>query len=154
MRVAVEVYRRGNCLEGRELSREIEELGIEEKYSVSVSKIYVIELDEDSVPGNSDERIKRIAGEILIDPVVEKYSVGIRSMEGVSVEVYFKKGVLDIAGRRAAEAAELAGLGEGLISVSSGDRYVISGSVCDMEKCRYISEKLFYNKVIQQATCR
>ncbi len=152
IRRTVEVYRKDSCPESRELSCEIKELGITEGYRVSFSRLYIIEFDENTLPVPAEKRLRQISREILADPVVEEYSLELRNIRGLSVEVYFKKGVLDITGRRAVEASAYAGLDEGLENVSSGSRYIINapGGVDD-KRCRYIAQKLLFNKVIQEA---
>ncbi len=152
IRSIVEVYRKGACPESRELSSEVKELGIQKEHRISFSRIYIIEFDENTLPVPAEERLNRISREILIDPVVEEYYPGLRDTEGISIEVYLKKGVLDIPGRRAVEAAGYASLDRGLKKISGGERYIITAEGgADEETCSYITRKLLFNKVIQEA---
>ncbi|MEF3279847.1 MAG: hypothetical protein K6357_02620 [Elusimicrobiota bacterium] len=66
------------------------------KGNIKFSKIYDIKAEE------KEEYFKKIAEDILVDPVVEYYILGEKTPRpfnfNVSIEVWFKKGVTDVVG--------------------------------------------------------
>jgi phosphoribosylformylglycinamidine (FGAM) synthase PurS component len=137
-----EIYTKGKDFRGLEIKEELKVLGFENIDNVLASKIYLLNGDIDG------EAVKRIAEELLIDPVSESYFLESRFQKGVQVKVYFKPGVLDLESKRVLEALEIMGI-EGIESAQTVRKYIIDGEISE-DDGEYISGKLLYNKVIEK----
>ena len=100
----LEVFPRGKDIAGGGILKSIRELGIGNVLSVKVRRVYILEIPADR---HTDDKLCRIAGELLSDPVSEEYSLKRKDLPGIDVTVLFKPGVLDIEGKRILEALDI-----------------------------------------------
>lgn len=144
----LEVFPRGRDLQAEAIKKEIRELGIRGISSVKTGKIYLL---NGNLGNKSGQVLKRIACELLTDPVNEDFSLKKREEKGVKITIFFKPGVLDIEGKRILEALKIMGI-KGISEAHRGKRYIINTSRhLPPATYRFIAEKLLYNKVIEKA---
>jgi len=131
------------------VKRDIEDLGIKGAGSVEVVQVYIIK------GGISRPGIKRIAGELLTDPVTQAYSFrsspitdkNARAKNRAVVEVTYNAGVMDPVEESVKKGILDLGV-KGVESVKTAKKYIISGKI-STGQLKTISEKLLFNKVIQ-----
>ncbi len=141
----LEIFPVTKDFKGEEVLQDLHDLGIEDIQEVLTSKVYILQ----GSLANKD--IERIAKELLTDPVHEKFTIGERREKGIRITVFFKPGVLDLESKRVLEALKIMGI-EGIISVKTVRCYIIrSAAQLSVDACRNFSEKLLYNKVIEEA---
>ena len=98
----------------------------------------------------SPAALKKVAQELLVDPVTQDFYSGKRNLPkgAVSVEVWFKEGVTDTVGETARKGiADLGITGE--FSVSTARRYLLYGKNISKKKTGAIANRLLANEVIQ-----
>ncbi len=120
---------------------QIRELGIESVRSVSSARLFFLagELSADDA--------RRVARELLADPVVENFTVGgAGACGGKLIEVHLKPGVMDPVAASTEQA--IRDMGFSISSVQTGRRYELSGDVTD-EQRESIARKLLANAVIE-----
>jgi phosphoribosylformylglycinamidine synthase II len=135
---------------GSGIKKSIHDLGISGVKKVTTAQVFVVTGDI------SPEDVKRIAEELLVDPVTQEYRLGEETLsplgrgqgEGCKiVEVAYNPGVMDPV-----EESALKGISDlgifGVESVKTEMKYVIEGKI-SKSRLNAISEKLLYNKVIQ-----
>ena len=113
---------------------------------VKFVSVYLIEGDI------SEADAKKIAEELLIDPVTQEYSFkgSVSDESGYSpVEVAYNPGVMDPVEESAKKAIRDLGI-NGVKEVKTAKRYLIKGKFSE-NQIRSIAEKILYNKVIQHA---
>ncbi len=125
------------------LSSQIKDLGIEKDVSVYVKKIYLIEADFDK------KAAEKIASELLIDPVVEKYSLG-QGLFPVAPEenqilITYNAGVSDPVVLSLEKAIRDLNLTAKTTRI--GRFYEFDG--LSAEEIDYISPKILYNSLIE-----
>ena len=131
------------------VKRDIEDLGIKGVESVEVAQVYIIKGDI------SRSGIKRIAGELLTDPVTQIYSFrsrpivdrNARAKNKTVVEVTYNAGVMDPVEESVKKGILDLGV-KGVESVKTAKKYIIIGKI-STGQLKTISEKLLFNKVIQ-----
>jgi phosphoribosylformylglycinamidine synthase II len=130
---------------GEGLQKDAQDLGIHSLRSARVSDIYII------AGKLSAGEAKRIATELLADPVVQDYSIddaAASSKRGVRVtEVAYNPGVMDPAEYSINKGIRDLGI-EGVESVRTAKRYFLQGNVDDNDIAT-IADKLLVNPVIQ-----
>jgi phosphoribosylformylglycinamidine synthase subunit PurSL len=131
---------------GEALHRDIRDLGITDVTLVRVSDVYVLSgtIGEDEV--------RRICEELLVDPVVQKYSYNKADAEFASqsshfVEVAYNPGVIDPVEESVRKGMRDLGITT-VESVKTAKRYLLSGTISD-EGFQSICDKLLVNSVIQ-----
>ncbi|MFH1416187.1 MAG: phosphoribosylformylglycinamidine synthase subunit PurS [Elusimicrobiota bacterium] len=142
-----EISLKGRDAIGREIEEGVRDLGIDGIDAVAASRIFYLygELDE------SRKEQDLIAKELLSDPLCESYSLLPVESDGAEIKVFFKEGVLDIESVRVCEALHIMGI-DSIKKVRTARKYIIKGgNASDSGICRFIAEKLLYNKVIEEA---
>lgn len=138
-------YRKGVFDPGsRGLCNDILDLGIKGITAVETGSIFLIK-------GKiSPANLKKVAQELLVDPVIQEFYSGKRALPkgAVSVEVWFKEGVTDTVGETARKGmADLGITGE--FVVSTARRYLLYGKNISEKKAAAIAGRLLANEVIQ-----
>jgi len=146
---------------GKGVKRDIADLGINGVSRVDVSQVFIISGDI------SEADARRIADELLIDPITEEYTIGSRlpstslgtgkasldfardrqGSRGRVVEIAYNPGVMDPVEESARKAIRDMGI-YGVKSIKTEKRYIIHGKITEGD-FKNICEKLLYNKVIQ-----
>jgi len=144
---SVEVFYKENMADvfGLEIKKSAEELGILSVESVRVSDLYRF---EGKVPMR---KLKRIAEDILIDPVIQEYALYGKNppVQGRwAVEVLYREGVTDAAGDTASAAVKDSGIISPL-PVHTGKKYYFRGPLTEKEVAS-IAEKILSNQLIQE----
>jgi phosphoribosylformylglycinamidine synthase len=126
------------------LCGDILDLGIKGIAAVETGSIFLIK-------GKiSPANLKKVARELLADPVTQEFYAGKRSLPkgAASVEVWFKDGVTDTVGETARKGiADLGITGE--FAVSTARRYLLYGKNISEKKAAAIAGRLLANEVIQ-----
>lgn len=140
------------------VKRDIEDLGIKGVESVEAVRVYIIEGDI------ARSGIKRIAGELLTDPVTQDFKVepmgdspqkrglspfsrNARAKKRAVVEVTYNAGVMDPVEESVKKGIADLGI-KGVESVKIAKKYIIDGKISEGQ-LKTVSEKLLFNKVIQ-----
>ncbi len=120
---------------------QIRQLGIDSVRQVRSARLFFLigELSEDDAA--------RVAGELLIDPVVEQFALG-ESLPGDAsvIEVHLQPGVMDPVAASAERA--IADMGIDISNVRTGRRYELLGELTD-DQLQTIASKLLANAVIE-----
>ena len=126
---------------------EIRQLGFNEVQDVRASRIFLLQGDETVLTAGS---VERIAGEVLIDPVTETFTVGAGPAHGGSlIEVHLKPGVTDpVAESTEMAIADLLRKGENPVQVRTGRKYVLLGHV-PADMAGLIAKRLLVNESIE-----
>jgi len=97
-----------------------------------------------------DTHLARIAGELLADPVTERYVLGSTSADGAAavVEVHLKPGVMDPVAASAEKAAR--GMDLPVEAVTTARRYEFFGALSEDQR-DLVSRRLLANSVIEDA---
>ncbi|MDO9573454.1 MAG: phosphoribosylformylglycinamidine synthase subunit PurS [Candidatus Contubernalis sp.] len=138
-------YRKGVFDPGsRGICSDILDLGIKGVTGAEIGSIFLIK-------GNiSPAGLKKVAQELLVDPVTQEFYSGKRALPkgAISVEVWFKEGVTDTVGETTRKGiADLGITGE--FSVSTARRYLLYGKSISKKKTAAIANRLLANEVIQ-----
>ena len=93
---------------------------------------------------------KKVAQELLADPVTQEFCSGKRALSkgAVSVEIWFKEGVTDTVGETARQGIADLGI-TGKFLVSTAKRYLFYGKNLSKKKAEAITSRLLANEVIQ-----
>ncbi|MFA5388549.1 MAG: phosphoribosylformylglycinamidine synthase subunit PurL [Candidatus Omnitrophota bacterium] len=127
---------------GNGVKKDILDLGISSVKKVDVSHVFIISGDI------TESDAKRIAGELLADPITEEYAIGpVKGPKGRVVEIAYNPGVMDPVEESAKKAIRDMGI-YGVKSLRTEKKYFIEGKITE-EDFKNICEKLLYNKVIQ-----
>jgi len=145
----IEVVWHSDVPDGRatDLLSRITQLGLDHIESLAVSDLYFIRGDLTSV------ELDRLAGELLADPIVERYQlqeVGAAppaDNPALVVEVGFRPGVTDPEASHLLSRAQALGI-EGVEATSTGQRYTFRGNLSESE-LHQIAEQVLCNDVIQ-----
>ena len=142
----IEVWYRTGVFDpgSQELCGDILDLGIKGITDVETGSIFLI---KGKIPPAS---LKKVARELLVDPVTQEFYSGKRALpkRAVSVEVWFKEGVTDTVGETARKGiADLGITGE--FAVSTARRYLLYGKNISKKKAAAIAGRLLSNEVIQ-----
>ena len=129
--------------EGDKVKKSVTDLGIKKNVSVRAAHIY-------EISGNiSAEKINRICGEMLVDPVAQEFAVnGKRVDKEKSVEVYYKDGVTDTVSETVQIGIRDIGI-DSPLSVKTGKKYLFAGDVSKTE-LKIIAENILSNEVVQR----
>ena len=151
----IEIVPRGRAADadpaGAGVANEIRLLGIDQVRTVSAGRVFLIEADE---PVVTRSHIERIAAELLADPVVEQFFIGLSKPAGspaeLLIEVFPKPGVMDPVALSTQQA--IADMGVAVTSVRTGRIYRISSSAKLTDpQVRMICSKALANECIEQA---
>ena len=138
-------YRKGVFDPGsRGLCNDICDLGIKGVTKAEIGSIFLIK-------GKiSPAGLKKVAQELLVDPVTQDFYSGKRALPrgAVSVEVWFKEGVTDTVGETARKGIADLGI-PGEFAVSTARRYLLYGKNISEKKVAAIANRLLANEVIQ-----
>jgi phosphoribosylformylglycinamidine synthase len=138
-------YRKGVFDPGSQgLCSDILDLGIKGITAVEIGSIFLIK--GNILPAG----LKKVAQELLVDPVTQEFYSGKRDLpkRAVSVEVWFKEGVTDTVGETTRKGiADLGITGE--FAVSTARRYLLYGKNISQKKVADITGRLLSNEVIQ-----
>ena len=138
-------YRKGIFDPGsRGLCSDVLDLGIKGITGAEIGSVFLIKGKVSSTG------LKRIARELLADPVTQEFYLGRRpSPKGaVSAVVWFKEGVTDTVGETARKGIADLGISGGF-SVSTAKRYLLYGKNISKKKTADIAGRLLANEVIQ-----
>ena len=138
-------YQKGVFDPGRQgICSDILDLGIKGITAVETGSIFLIK-------GKiSPANLKKVARELLADPVTQEFYSGKRALPNgaVSVEVWFKEGVTDTVGETARKGIDDLGI-TGEFAVSTARRYLLYGKNISEKKAAAIAGRLLANEVIQ-----
>jgi len=152
-RYKIETSTRKNLLDarGKEVEKDILDLGISKVKSVRYSQVYCLEGEI------GKQKIEQIVHRLLIDPVTQDCIINqIKDIQESSdtakdgdfiIEVYYKKGVTDAVGDSVKKGIEDLSI-DGIKSAKTGHKYVISGAL-KKEDVLKIAERLLANNVVQ-----
>lgn len=133
-----------DCL-GEGIKKDILDLGIKTVRDVRFIQIYLIE------GALSEEEIKKICEELLIDKVTQEYLLNGQNGRNVQnefiIEVAYNPGVMDPVEESTLKAIRDLGIEEKL-SVKTAKKYIVKGKLTETQ-LKTICEKLLYNKLIQ-----
>lgn len=133
-----------DCL-GEGIKKDILDLGIKTVRDVRFIQIYLIE------GALSEEEIKKICEELLIDKVTQEYLLNGQNGHNVQnefiIEVAYNPGVMDPVEESTLKAIRDLGIEE-KISVKTAKKYIVKGKLTETQ-LKTICEKLLYNKLIQ-----
>jgi len=119
----------------------VQELGIDSVTAVRSARLFFLAGDL------SAEDARTVAGDLLADPVIEEFALGVGGGNGGAViEVHPKPGVMDPVAASAEQA--IGNLGLEVASVRTGRRYELDGAVTDKQRDA-IARKLLANPVIE-----
>ncbi|MCM8771792.1 MAG: phosphoribosylformylglycinamidine synthase subunit PurS [Candidatus Omnitrophica bacterium] len=142
----VEIFKKKEAFDvfGKEIKKNIKELGILNVEKVRVSNLYKIITDA------GKKNIVKIARDLLVDNISEDFKV-YRKFKKIKnfwiVEVFFKEGVTDSVGETAKKTIIESGILKKL-EVKTGKKYYIKGNLKEKE-VKEICEKLLANTLIQ-----
>ncbi len=124
------------------VAAQIKELGIDGVHAVEHDRLFFL------MGELSEQDAQRVAADLLVDPVVEEWSLGTaQPTAGVSViEVHLKPGVMDPVAASTEQAIK--DMGVSVSEVRTGRRYELPGRL-DAEQCETIARKLLANAVIE-----
>ncbi len=121
---------------------QIKELGLQDVAAVASVKLYFLAGEL----GESD--VRKVAEELLIDPVIEQYSLGESPANGAAViEVHLKAGVMDPVATSTEKAVRE--MGFDLTSARTARRYELTGQIPEGQS-QAIARKLLANEVIEE----
>ena len=122
--------------------RQIREFGIDSVSAVRSVKLFFISGDL------SDDDVRRVSEELLIDPVTEEYFVGstVAGEDAPVIEVHLKPGVMDPVAASAERAIKDMNLP--VETVRTGRRYELAGTV-GKDQRETIARRLLANAVIE-----
>jgi len=132
---------------GQSIKKDILDLGIGSVQDVHFAQVYIIEGDL------SEDEIKRICEELLVDRISQVYSQSrlpsypVTQLPGYIIEVAFNPGVMDPVEESTLKGIKDLGM-EGVNSVKTARKYLIK-AILTNKQLKTISEKLLYNKLIQ-----
>jgi len=138
-------YKKGIFDAGAEgVCSDITDLGIKGVRKVEVGSIFLIR----GCVGET--ALRKIARELLLDPVTQRYWLGRRRKPAgaISVEVWFKEGVTDTVGETALKGIKDLGL-KGAEKVLTAKRYFLYGKGIGRKTAEIIAGRLLANEVIQ-----
>jgi len=117
------------------------DLGLFSVTGIRVNDLYYL------VGEATTDEIKKIAEELLRDPVTQEYFLDYPDLGGRSVEIAYLPGVSDPVAETFLEA--ISGLGiKGIKAVRTARRYLIHGELSDNE-LGWLSSRLLYNPMIE-----
>ncbi|MFH0790984.1 MAG: phosphoribosylformylglycinamidine synthase subunit PurS, partial [Candidatus Omnitrophota bacterium] len=143
---------------GEGIRKDIFDLGIKTAAEVQFIQVYIIE------GGLSDDELKRICEELLVDKIAQDYVIGINpnpeprtlpvpKNEVTSgnpeyiIEVAYNSGVMDPVEESALKGIKDLGI-EKAAAFKTAKKYLIKGNLSD-QQLKTICDKLLYNKLIQ-----
>ena len=143
----VEVFNRSGFsdVHGKSVLEDIQELGINSVQAVQSAKVFLIEADFDK------DFARRLARELLADPVCEEYYVG-RSgppaglAKATLIEVHLKSGVTDPVAESV--MAAIADMGVKAYNVRTARKYVLLGEITQRQTDT-IAKKILANDCIE-----
>jgi phosphoribosylformylglycinamidine synthase subunit PurS len=129
---------------GEHIKHEITALGVKGVSTVKYSPVYKIEGEI------SRQEAERISSRLLIDPVTEEYAINQVHAQsgGLSVEIWFKKGVTDTVAESVAKAVKDIGVNESLV-IHTGHKFTFKGKV-SAAVIKQTALKILYNPMIQE----
>ena len=154
MKYKIEIKTKDNLLDvrGKEIKKDILDLGILDVKNVNYSHLYCIEGEIDQ------KKVDDIINKLLIDPVTQDFAIFCitddktvveetsKELEFI-VEVYYKKGVTDNVGDSIKKGILDLDI-KGISHVQTGHKYIIKGDLINLQVSQ-ISKKLLANTIIQ-----
>jgi len=144
----VEIFTKSDYLDvhGQEVLSDIRQMGVQTVEAVQAIKVFLLggELEQD--------RVERIARELLADPVSEQFHLG-RTVappglaQATLIEVHLKPGVTDPVADSTKMA--IADMGLSVDSVRTARKYVVLGHLSDKQK-QLIAQKILANDCIEE----
>lgn len=145
----IEVYPRDPADDptGAESLSEIHQLGYREINSVASGRIFMLQGPESILTADA---VRRIASEVLADPISERFVIGSQPQKaGQVLEVHLKPGVMDpVAGSTQAAIADKLGIGSGVVEVRTGRGYLLMGRITP-EVAQIVGRRIFANDSIE-----
>lgn len=127
---------------GKGAQKRLETVGLKGIKEVSTSKIYQIEGEY------TEAQIKKIAAELLCDPVLEEFSLCEICKTGAhKVEVWIRDSSTDVVGESVQDA--IAAMGYAKPKVRIANSFLISGTFSDKELETAV-KKTFVNEVVNK----
>ena len=130
---------------GNGIKKNIKDLDISGVKKVNVSQVFIISGDI------AESDAKRIAEELLADPITEEYLLEAEDIggkaDGRAVEIAYNSGVMDPVEESTRKAIKDMGI-YGVKSLRTEKKYFIEGKITESD-FKNICERLLYNKVIQ-----
>ncbi len=139
----IEVFNRPGYADAhaRGVLDEIRESGISDVEAVKAAKVYLLDGDFD------EDFARRVAGELLTDPVCQDYYMGRRPAEGgQALEVHLKSGVTDPEAESVTTAIK--DMGVEAEHVRTARKYVIAGQL-GREQLELIARRVLANDCIE-----
>lgn len=126
---------------GLGLQADAHDLGVYGIRQITVDDVYYLVGEVDA------KEIKRVAEELLSDPLTQEYYCGYPDLEGHSIEVAYLPGVSDPVEETCLKAIAELGI-SGIEAVKTTRRYLIDGDLNndDLER---LSSRLLYNPIVQ-----
>ena len=142
-----EVFSRPDAVDvhGNSVLEDIKELGIKSAEAVQSAKVFLIEADFD------EAFAKRVAAELLTDPVCEEYYMGrSKAPAGLAkatlIEVHLKSGVTDPVAESV--TAAIADMGVQVDHVRTARKYLLLGEINE-KQAQLISKRILANDCIE-----
>ncbi len=132
-------------VDGAGVLEDVRELGINVVQAVQSARVFLIEADFD------EDFARRVAGELLTDPVCEEYYIGrSKAPAGLAratlVEVHLKSGVTDPVAQSV--TAAIADMGRTVASVRTARKYLLLGEI-NRNQTETIARKILANDCIE-----
>lgn len=135
---------------GEHVRQDIIDSGIKNAPIVKYSQLFKIEGDL------TVDEIKTIAGNLLIDPITEKYIIlSLNEDDNVNkvndkheIEVWLKQGVTDTVADSVIKAVKDLGINKE-IKVKTGQKFIFEGQI-NLPSVKHIAERLLVNSIIQE----
>lgn len=131
---------------GEHIRHDIADIGIKNAPEVKYSQIYSVDGDI------SSDDARRIAADLLTDPITETFRVSAEGKEskssGHNIEVWLKHGVTDTVAESVLKAVNDLGINVP-IKVKTGQKFVFSGGM-SLSGIKQIAERLLVNPMVQE----
>ncbi len=137
---------------GAAVLAEIRQLGMAEVHAVRTARVFLLQAPPAAL---GEEQVRRIAHELLCDPVIERPVLGHEAPgSGRLIEVHLKPGVMDpVAASTEMAIGDLLDMsatnGEPAVQVRTGRRYVLAGHLT-ADAAALIARRLLANESIEQ----
>jgi len=130
---------------GEHVSHDISEIGLRCSAKAKYHPVFRLEGELEQ------NEVKEIASKLLIDPVIENYTLeSKKAPKTVEIEVWLKKGVTDTVSESVVKAVKDLGI-QKTVKVKTGHKFVLSG-VISKATADQIAKRLLANPMVQEYT--